>query len=400
MADQDVAAFNAARDFLLANADDYEAAYAGFQWPALTEFNWALDHFDAIARGNDTPALWIVEEDGSERRWSFAEMSDRSDRVASWLRSRGVARGDRLILMLGNQVELWETILAAMKLGAILIPATPLLGPADLRDRLERGNARHVVVGSASTDKFADVAGDYTRIAVGVRCGRLAAVRRRLRRGRRVPARRRHPRRRHAAALLHLRHHGAPEARRAHARVVPGRASVHDVLDRPAPGRRTPQHLLARLGQARLEQRLRAVERRRVRVHLQLHPLRRRRAAGPHGPLRRHELLRAADRLADDGAVRPVAAHEAAAQRGRRRRTAQPGGHRAGPGRVGHHDPRRFRPDRDDRPGGQPARAEGQAGLDGPGDAGIRGRAARPGQRRGRRRGRDLPQPVAAARSG
>ncbi len=43
MADEDVAAFNAARDFLLANADDYEAAYAGFQWPALTEFNWALD---------------------------------------------------------------------------------------------------------------------------------------------------------------------------------------------------------------------------------------------------------------------------------------------------------------------------------------------------------------------
>ena len=167
MADEDVAAFNAARDFLLANADDYEAAYAGFQWPALTEFNWALDRFDAIARGNDAPALWIVEEDGSERRWSFAEMSDRSDRVASWLRARGVQRGDRLILMLGNQVELWETILAAMKLGAILIPATPLLGPADLRDRLERGNARHVIVGSTSTDKFADVAGDYTRIAVG-----------------------------------------------------------------------------------------------------------------------------------------------------------------------------------------------------------------------------------------
>src|SRR5918993_173923 len=167
MADEDVAAFNAARDFLLANADDYEAAYAGFRWPELTEFNWALDHFDAIAHGNDSPALWIVEEDGSEQQWSFADMSDRSDRVASWLRSRGVRRGDRLILMLGNQVELWETILAAMKLGAILIPATPLLGPAALRDRLERGAARHVVVGSASTDKFADVAGDYTRIAVG-----------------------------------------------------------------------------------------------------------------------------------------------------------------------------------------------------------------------------------------
>jgi acetyl-CoA synthetase len=167
MAETDVAAFNAARDFLFAHADDYEAAYAGFRWPALAEFNWAIDHFDAYARGNDTPALWIVEEDGSERRWSFAEMSDRSDRVASWLRQQGVARGDRLILMLGNQVELWETILAAMKLGAILIPATPLLGPADLRDRIDRGAARHVVVGSANVAKFGSVAGDYTRIAVG-----------------------------------------------------------------------------------------------------------------------------------------------------------------------------------------------------------------------------------------
>ena len=51
--------------------------------------------------------------------------------------------------MLGNQVELWETLLAAMKLGAVIIPATTLLGPDDLVDRVERGNARHVVAGSA-----------------------------------------------------------------------------------------------------------------------------------------------------------------------------------------------------------------------------------------------------------
>lgn len=78
-----------------------------------------------------------------------------------------MARGDRLILMLGNQGELWETILAAMKLGAVIIPASTLLGAADLRDRVDRGQARHVVVRSADTAKFADVPGSYTRIAVG-----------------------------------------------------------------------------------------------------------------------------------------------------------------------------------------------------------------------------------------
>ncbi|XVU23905.1 AMP-binding protein [Actinoplanes sp. CA-054009] len=161
------AAFRQARDFLLAYATDYDAAVAGFRWPELGEFNWALDWFDVIAAGNDAPALWIVEEDGSEQRFSFAEMSRRSDQVASWLRLQGVRRGDRVVLMLGNQVELWDTILAVMKLGAVLIPATPLLGPADAAARVARGGARHVITGSASAEKFTAVDPEITRIAVG-----------------------------------------------------------------------------------------------------------------------------------------------------------------------------------------------------------------------------------------
>ncbi len=161
------AAFLAARDFLLAHREDYAAAVRDFRWPELDEFNWALDWFDAVAEGDDRPALRVVEEDGSEESLSFAELSARSSRVANRLRRLGVVRGDRLVLMLGNQVELWETILAAMKLGAVIIPATTLLGPPDLRDRIERGNARHVVVGSGDAAKFDDVPGDYTRVAVG-----------------------------------------------------------------------------------------------------------------------------------------------------------------------------------------------------------------------------------------
>ncbi|MFG1998504.1 AMP-binding protein [Spirillospora sp. NPDC048911] len=159
--------FQAARDFLLAHREDYATAYEKFRWPVLTGFNWALDWFDKIAVDNDAPALWIVEEDGSQERHSFADLSRRSNQVANHLRASGVRRGDRIILMLGNQVELWETILAAMKLGAVIIPATPLLGPADLRDRLTRGKARHVVTASTQTGKFDDVPGEYTRIAVG-----------------------------------------------------------------------------------------------------------------------------------------------------------------------------------------------------------------------------------------
>src|SRR5215207_8694686 len=162
-------AFYAAREFLVAHREDYDTAYRDFRWPEIDEFNWALDHFDAVAADPDRGAqraLWIVESDGSDAHWTFAELSARSNRVANWLRERGVARGDRIILMLGNQVELWETLLAAMKLGAVIIPATTLLHAADLRDRLDRGAARHVIVTGKDAAKFDDVEGDYTRISV------------------------------------------------------------------------------------------------------------------------------------------------------------------------------------------------------------------------------------------
>ncbi len=159
--------FREARDLLLQLRTDWPEAYRRFQWPELTDFNWALDWFDVIARGNARTALWIVEEDGSEARWSFEQLAARSNQVAHWLHRLGVLRGDRLVLMLGNQVELWECLLAAMKLGAVVIPATPLLAPADLRDRVERGGVRHVVVRSADAPKFDEVPGGYTRICVG-----------------------------------------------------------------------------------------------------------------------------------------------------------------------------------------------------------------------------------------
>ncbi|MGW0905673.1 AMP-binding protein [Streptomyces sp. NPDC002853] len=159
--------FRTARDFLLRHREDYEAAYEGFAWPRPERFNWALDWFDVIARGNERTALHIVEEDGPATRVSFAHMSVRSDKVANWLRAQGVRAGDRVVVMLGNQVELWEIALAAMKLRAVVIPATPLLGPVDLRDRIGRGRAKHVVVRPEDTSKFDDVPGDYTRVVVG-----------------------------------------------------------------------------------------------------------------------------------------------------------------------------------------------------------------------------------------
>ena len=158
--------FRAARDLLLRYRDDYDAALGSFEWPSLDEFNWALDWFDVIAAEHpDRPALRILS-DGSDVSMSYGSLSERSSQVAGWLRGLGVARGDRVLLMLGNVAPLWEVILATMKLGAVIIPASTLLQPADLVDRVARGQVRVVITDAAGVPKFATVPGDWTRIVV------------------------------------------------------------------------------------------------------------------------------------------------------------------------------------------------------------------------------------------
>lgn len=161
-------AYRNSRDQLIALIGDYDRAVREFRWPEITgRFNWAIDWFDDFARGNTGIALWITEQDGSEQKVTFDEMVTRSDRIATWLGRLGITKGDRVILMLGNQVELWETMLAVMKLGAVVMPTTSALGPDDLRDRIERGQARCVIANAGDAAKFDGIDGDYLRVAVG-----------------------------------------------------------------------------------------------------------------------------------------------------------------------------------------------------------------------------------------
>jgi len=161
-------AFKTARDFLFAHRTDHAAAHADFRWPELEHFNYALDWFDAeLAAGplGHQPALKITGDSAATR--TFAELSAASSNLANGLRSLGVKRGERILLMLGNVVPLWETMLAAMKLGAVVIPATTLLSSYDLKDRFDRGRVRHLIANAADAPKFAGLDPTVTRIAVG-----------------------------------------------------------------------------------------------------------------------------------------------------------------------------------------------------------------------------------------
>src|SRR4051794_40149591 len=168
-------AYRASRDHLLELRGEHERAVREFAFPHLGErWNWGVDWFDAVARGNNRTALTIVEEDESAVSVTFDQMARRSDQVAALLASLGVRRGDAVVLMLGNQVELWESMLAVIKLGAVVMPTTTAVGPGDLVDRMERGGARAVITNAGEVHKFHGVSGDYARVAVGGPAARAA----------------------------------------------------------------------------------------------------------------------------------------------------------------------------------------------------------------------------------
>ena len=289
-----------ARDFLLTQREDYETAYRDFALAAARRVQLGA-RLVRRGRGRRRGEPGAVDRRAGRPRGRAPTPSSRSapTRSPTGCATWAWRRGDRIIVMLGNQIELWETILAAMKLGAVIIPATPLLGPG--RPASTASSAATPATSSSPpptppSSTTCPATTRASRSAIRSPAGTPTPI---CRRPERLRPRRPDQRRRPAAPLLHLGHDRPAEARRAHARLLSGRAPVDDVLDRPAARRRPPQRLLAGLGQARVEQRLRAVERRGLRDGVQLRPLRRAGAARPDGPLRGDDVLRAADRVAD-----------------------------------------------------------------------------------------------------
>src|SRR3984893_11758638 len=155
------------RDQLLRCREDWRGAQQEFRWPVFEEFNWVRDYFEVVAANNGTAALRVVDDAGGDQSLAFSELAQRSAQVANLFAAEGLRAGDRLLIMLPNCVPLWETMLAAIRLGAVMIPATTLLEREDLRDRLERGQVKGIVTDAGLAGRFAGLPGAPLRIAVG-----------------------------------------------------------------------------------------------------------------------------------------------------------------------------------------------------------------------------------------
>lgn len=158
--------FSAAREYLLKNRLDYDKVIKEFKWPVFDDFNWARDWFDVYAKGTNKTALWIKRDGEEDSILTYAELSERSNKLASYLQQIGVQKGDRIIVLLPNIVATWEMTLAAIKIGAVLVPTSVLATKAEITDRVKRCHAKFLVTEDASIDKISD---EYsiTKILVG-----------------------------------------------------------------------------------------------------------------------------------------------------------------------------------------------------------------------------------------
>ena len=372
------AAFIEARDFLLAHRADYERAYRDFRWPVLDRFNWALDYFDPMARGNQRPALWIVDDGGGEAKLSFAELAERSNRVANWLRGLGVRRGDRLLLMLGNVRAAVGMHAGGDETGRGHHSGDDAAEPRRSRDRFARGRVRHVVAGADNAGEIRRPAGRLHPDRGRRRRARLAALRGRptTRRPRSRPTARpgptirccsispRAPRRSPSSSCTATRAIRSAICRRCTGSALqPG--DVHLNISSPGWAKHAYSCFFApwnagatvfMLNQPRFDAQAAArllIARCEVTTFC--------------APPTVWRMLIQEDLARLDA--------ERAGGR-RRRRAAQSRNHRAGRARLGPDRPRRLRPDRDDVADRQFRRATGRARRDGPAGAGL-SRAAR-----------------------
>jgi acyl-coenzyme A synthetase/AMP-(fatty) acid ligase len=126
--------------------------------------NFARDVVDSAP--GDRPALVAISEAGGRRELSFAEVSDRSARLAGTLAGRGVGSGEVVMTLIGNRPEWVEAMVACFRIGAIALPCTLQLRPKDLRARIDRTDPRLVVADERHLEAVAEAGFDGELLAV------------------------------------------------------------------------------------------------------------------------------------------------------------------------------------------------------------------------------------------
>lgn len=143
----------------------YEQAHSAFQWEIPATFNFGTDVIDHWAKDPDKLALIWANSKGDEKRLTFADVSRLTNRFAKLLASLGIAKGDRVIVML-PRIPQWQiAMIGCHKLGAVPIPCVTMLTEKDINFRVQHTGAVAAITTAENAHKFSDAV--EVRISVG-----------------------------------------------------------------------------------------------------------------------------------------------------------------------------------------------------------------------------------------
>lgn len=131
------------------NMENYKKEYDAFSWRVPERFSFPLDVFDTW---EDRTALYWTDGE-REKTFTFNEMKAHSSKGAGAFRKWGIAKGDKVLVMLPNIPEWWEIMLALMRLNAIPIPATTILTPKDIAYRLSATDIKAIITNEENARK-------------------------------------------------------------------------------------------------------------------------------------------------------------------------------------------------------------------------------------------------------
>lgn len=142
---------------LIPRARTYDEIYQGFRWQVPERFNMAEAVCDRHAGDEGRPALIYEGAGGEVRAYTFRDIQRLANRFANTLLARGLSRGDRVILVLGQRPETAIAHVACWKAGMISVPTSVLFGADAIEYRLNSSEARALVTDRDNYPKVAEI---------------------------------------------------------------------------------------------------------------------------------------------------------------------------------------------------------------------------------------------------
>lgn len=135
------------------NMKDYDQTKAEFELEVPEYFNFSRDVFDKWAANSEKVAMLWTDDQGNERKISYAEFSERSKKLSKLFDKNGLKKGDTVIVILPRVVEWWETFLACLRSGLIISPGTSQLTPKDIKYRFDMAEAVAIITNEENAAK-------------------------------------------------------------------------------------------------------------------------------------------------------------------------------------------------------------------------------------------------------